>query len=121
MTKEGRKKKEKGIWMGPEPLGRCYEKGNVSAPWEVPSLVGRSTKMEGDLLSLGGEYSNKFAEGKMETYTDRSVLIACPALIFFQLLYSSAPWFFFIFPNSLLKLSLCLSILLLSSVNIFIV
>lgn len=39
--------------MGPEPLGRCYEKGNVSAPWEVPSLVGRSTRMEGDLLSLG--------------------------------------------------------------------
>lgn len=37
--------------------------------------------MEGDLLSLGGEYSNNFAEGKMETYTDRSVLIACPALI----------------------------------------
>lgn len=37
--------------------------------------------MEGDLLSLGGECSNKFAEDKMETYTDRSVLITCPALI----------------------------------------
>lgn len=39
--------------MGPEPLGRHYEKGNVSAPWEVPSLVGRSARTEGDLLSLG--------------------------------------------------------------------
>ena len=46
-----------------------------------PVTGGRSTRMEGDLLSLGGECSNKFSEGKMETYTDRSVLITCPALI----------------------------------------
>ena len=52
--------------MGPVPQGGSCERGKVSAPWEVPSLVGRSAGTEGELQSHGGEHSNLFAEGKAE-------------------------------------------------------
>ena len=48
--------------MGSALLGGSCERGNVSTRWEVPSLVGT----EGELQSLGGEHSNRSAEGKAE-------------------------------------------------------
>ena len=44
------------------------EKGKVSTHWEVPSLAGRTARMEGELRSLRGECSNQFAEGKEERH-----------------------------------------------------
>ena len=69
--KEEKLKREKGTMMGPEPLGGSCERRNVSTPWEIPSLVGRSVGMEGELWSLGEECSNWFAEGKMENNLHR--------------------------------------------------
>ena len=76
--KEEKLKREKGTMMGPEPLGGSCERRNVSTPWEIPSLVGRSVGMEGELWSLGEECSNWFAEGKMERNVHRQlVLVPC--------------------------------------------
>ena len=40
--KKKKREREKGIWMGPVPLGGSCERVKVLACWEVPSLVGRS-------------------------------------------------------------------------------
>ena len=47
------------------PQGGSCDGGKVSAPWEAPSLAGRSAWMEEEFWSLGGECSNQFAEAKM--------------------------------------------------------
>ena len=61
-TKKKKKTTEKEIGMGAAPLGGRCEGGKVSTHWEVPSPVGT----ERELWSLGGEHSNKCAEGKAE-------------------------------------------------------
>ena len=58
--------RKKGIRTGPAPLGGSCERGKASAPWEVPSLAGRSARTEEELQRLEGEGSNQFAEGKAE-------------------------------------------------------
>ena len=43
--------------MGPAPQGESYERGNVFAPKEFSSPVGRLDWTERELWSLGGEHS----------------------------------------------------------------
>ena len=50
--------------MGPAPQGGSCEGGNVLAPKEVSSPVGRLDWTERELWSLGGEHGNQIAEGK---------------------------------------------------------
>lgn len=69
-TKE-KKKREKWIRVRPEPEGGSYEGGKVPAPRKVPSLVGRSAWMVGDLQRLGGECSNWFAGSKTDCNLNR--------------------------------------------------
>ena len=57
--------------MGPVPHGGSCEEGNVPAPWEVSSLVGRSAWKEGELQSLRGGSSNQFVEGKTKSNLHR--------------------------------------------------
>ena len=68
--KKKEKKKDKGIGTGPAPLGGSCEGEKFATLWEVPSLVGRSARMEGELQSLGGEHRNWSAGGKTETCTN---------------------------------------------------
>ena len=64
--------------MGPEPLRGSCERGNVPAPWEAPSAVGRSAQIEGELQSLGGEHSSWLATARVEGELHRqSVLPPC--------------------------------------------
>ena len=68
-TKEKRKekkKREKEIRTETVPLGGSSKKRKFSAPWEVPTLEGRSARTEGELQGLRGECRNWFTEGKVE-------------------------------------------------------
>ena len=57
-----KKKREKEIRRGTEPLGGSCERGKVSTHWEVPLLLGT----EGELQRLGREHSKRCVEGKVE-------------------------------------------------------
>lgn len=56
------------------------KRGNVPAPWEVPSLAGRSARMEGELWSLGGECSNRVC-GRQNGETCTDGWCCCAALL----------------------------------------
>lgn len=60
----GQKGEKRRNRMGPAPQGGSYEGGNVLAPKEVSSLVGKLDWTEGELWSLGGEHGNQIMEGK---------------------------------------------------------
>ena len=62
--KKERKKKKKGIRMGPVPQGGSCEGGKVLHPGKSPHQRGDQPGWRG---SLGGEHSNRFVEGKMES------------------------------------------------------
>ena len=60
------KEKEKGIRMGPAPLGGSCERGKVPLPWEPLSTVGRSVGTERELQRLRGEHSSQLVAGRTE-------------------------------------------------------
>ena len=72
-----KKKKKKEIRTGPVPLGgrKSCEGGKVSTYREVPSLVGRLARTQGERWSLWRKHSNRFAEGKPKRELYRQLLL----------------------------------------------
>ena len=56
-------KRKKGgvIGIGPTPLGRSCERGNVPTPWGAPSLAGRWARME-DSIAAGLQNGERLAQ-----------------------------------------------------------
>ena len=69
-AKEKRKNRDKGIGMGPEPVGRSCEGGSFHTLGS-PFTGGDGRWAGGKLQSHGGEHSNRGAEGKVERFPHR--------------------------------------------------
>ena len=61
----GNKKKKKKSGKGPAPLGENYKRGNIPAPWEGSSPVGRSTWIEGELQGLNKRREQQTVKNNM--------------------------------------------------------
>ena len=61
-----KKKKKKGIGVGPAPLRGSCEREKFHSPWEGPSPAVRWAGTEGELQSLRGEWSSWIVVGRTE-------------------------------------------------------